>query len=409
MEAKTMKALTRIVLAASLALALVPLGLAAAQDDEPGPCAGDAVAGTVVAVDAETGLVTIDTGDDGLCTVQMAAGDYSHPIVALLGQYFDEVNADTLSEALETTQVWVVCNAAGACELADEDDAGAVPAQVVSVTENEDGSFTIEFLVEDEEDPLALETEDEDLAGELGEALETLAVEWELGEGEDGPVVLDAGDKVAELHEDGLGFGVIVKLFAMAAESQEACADDGADDDAGDAAAAEGDDEDEPCGVTVDELAEAFQGGTGMGQLFQEYGRPAMLGVGHVRQALRSDDTPDDDDDTPGGPGNGNACRNSAGRNPHCPDPSATAEPAATDAPTTENVARPGNGNGNGANNGNGGNGNGGGNRPGNGNGGGNGGNGNGNGGGNGGGNGNGGNGNGGGNGGGNGNGGGKP
>jgi len=31
-------------------------------------------------------------------------------------------------------------------------------------------------------------------------------------------------------------------------------------------------------------MVAAFRAGTGMGELFQEYGRPAMLGVGHVRE-----------------------------------------------------------------------------------------------------------------------------
>ena len=257
-----------------LALALSPLGIAAAQEDESVPCAEGQVSGTVVAVDEETGTVTVDTGAEGLCTVTLKT-DFAHPIVALLGTFFSEVSAESLAAALEATQVWVVCDEdTGLCTLASEDDEGAVAATVVSVTENEDGTFALELAVEGQEEPVPVTTDDAELADDLAKALDTLTVEWTLQEGEDGTAsVVDAGDRIADLHEEGLGFGVIVKFFAMAAESQEACADE---EPSGD----------EPCSVTVDELVEAFQSGMGMGQLFQEFGRPSMLGVGHVRKAL---------------------------------------------------------------------------------------------------------------------------
>jgi hypothetical protein len=261
-----------------LALALTPLGIAAAQEDESVPCAEGQVSGTVVAVDEETGTVTVDTGAEGLCTVTLKT-DFAHPIVALLGTFFSEVSAESLAAALEATQVWVVCDEDGVCTLASEDDEDAVAATVVSMTKNEDGTFTLELAIEGQEQPVTVMTnpEDTELADDLAKALDTLTVEWTLQEGEDGtPSVVDAGDQIADLHEDGLGFGVIVKFFAMAAESQEACADE---EPSGD----------EPCSVTVDELVEAFQSGMGMGQLFQEFGRPSMLGVGHVRKALNGE------------------------------------------------------------------------------------------------------------------------
>jgi hypothetical protein len=259
-----------------LALALTPLGIAAAQEDEIVPCAEGQVSGTVVAVDEETGTVTVDTGAEGLCTVTLKT-DFAHPIVALLGTFFSEVSAESLAAALEATQVWVICDDTGLCTLASEDDEGAVAATVISVTENEDGTFALELAVEGQEEPVSVMTDDTELADDLAKALNTLTVEWTLQEGEDGTAgVVDAGDQIADLHEDGLGFGVIVKFFAMAAESQEACADE---EPSGD----------EPCSVTVDELVEAFQSGMGMGQLFQEFGRPSMLGVGHVRKALNGE------------------------------------------------------------------------------------------------------------------------
>jgi hypothetical protein len=99
----------------------------------------------------------------------------------------------------------------------------------------------------------------------LAEALAELDVEWDLDEG---GTVIQPGDEIDAYHEDGYGFGVLVKLYAMAAASQEACA--GVED---------------PCGVTVEELIDAFQSGIGLGELFAEYGRPSLRGVGHVRHA----------------------------------------------------------------------------------------------------------------------------
>jgi hypothetical protein len=69
-----------------------------------------------------------------------------------------------------------------------------------------------------------------------------------------------------------MGFGVLAKLYAMAAELQEACATSGTAN---------------LCTMTASELVEAFQSGIGMGQLFKEYGKPAIRGVGHVKQQTK--------------------------------------------------------------------------------------------------------------------------
>src|SRR3990172_1662333 len=82
-----------------LALALAPIGAVAAQGAGLEPCPGSQVSGTVVAVDVETGIVTIDRGAAGLCTVTVG-GDFDHPIVALLGSFFGEVSAENLAAAL---------------------------------------------------------------------------------------------------------------------------------------------------------------------------------------------------------------------------------------------------------------------------------------------------------------------
>jgi hypothetical protein len=83
------------------------------------------------------------------------------------------------------------------------------------------------------------------------------------------------GKQIAAYHEAGMGFGVLVKLYAMAQVSASGCA---ATIAAGGTCTA----------VTADELVTAFKGGAGMGQLFKQYGKPGLMGVGQVRKALKT-------------------------------------------------------------------------------------------------------------------------
>jgi len=94
-----------------LVLVLSTYGTAFAQEESEVPaCEGENITGTVVAVDEESGLITVDPdleveGDE--CTVFLT-GDFGHPITTLLGSYFGEVNIEDLTEALETTQVCAI-------------------------------------------------------------------------------------------------------------------------------------------------------------------------------------------------------------------------------------------------------------------------------------------------------------
>lgn len=89
--------------------------------------------------------------------------------------------------------------------------------------------------------------------------------------------------EIAAYHEDGMGFGVLVKLYAMAEASREACQE-----------AAEG----ETCEpLLVDDLVNQFKSGVGMGALFKEHGKPALLGVGHVKKELKNLDQDTDTDE----------------------------------------------------------------------------------------------------------------
>jgi hypothetical protein len=90
--------------------------------------------------------------------------------------------------------------------------------------------------------------------------------------------------QIAKYHADGMGFGVLVKLYDMAEAAVKACADQPAP------AAGEVIDPTVPAceAVTVEELVSQFQSGGGMGQLFKEYGKPALLGVGQVKKAMKN-------------------------------------------------------------------------------------------------------------------------
>ena len=89
-------------------------------------------------------------------------------------------------------------------------------------------------------------------------------------------------EQIAMYHDEGIGFGVLVKLYAIAEEAVKACADL-------QAAGVVVDPTLSACeAVTVEQLVSEFQGGMGMGQLYKTYGKPALLGVGHVRKALQN-------------------------------------------------------------------------------------------------------------------------
>ncbi len=84
-------------------------------------------------------------------------------------------------------------------------------------------------------------------------------------EGEPELVVIPE-EAVASMHEDeDLGFGEIVKLMGIV---EEMCA--GVED----------------CEVTLDSLLEEYKEGTGMGELFDKYGKPEHLGVDQIRKEL---------------------------------------------------------------------------------------------------------------------------
>ena len=266
---------TKVVLGFILILALAFPGAALAKPASLDACTGDTVSGIVVAVNETTGEITFYTDAGTLCTVVKNLEGYDHPVIDLLGQYFEKVSLEELSANLETLQTWVVFNTTtNSWEFATETDTGAVSAMVVAVTENSDGNYEIVLLVEGEDEPQTIVTTDPALYQEYLDNLLSNAAVLDLITDEAGNVfVNDGAEQIGAYHDEGMGLGVLVKLFAMA----------------------------DAYGVPVDELITRFRDGEGIGQLFNDesLGKPDLLGVGHVFNELGKNPGHPDGKDNP--------------------------------------------------------------------------------------------------------------
>jgi hypothetical protein len=245
-----------------IAFALAIPSVASAKPASFDACTGDTVTGVVVVVDGTTGEITLYTADGTECTVVKRVEDYDHPVINLLGQFFEEVSLEELSENLENLQAWVIFNPiTTSYEFANETDIGAVSAIVIDVTDNLDGTYQIMLLVEGETLPQAITTSDSNLYQSYLDSLLLDTVTFDLiMDGTGSTFVNDGADQIGAYHDDGMGLGVLVKLFAMA----------------------------DAYGVPVDELVTRFKDGEGIGQLFKDenLGKPDLLGVGHVFKDL---------------------------------------------------------------------------------------------------------------------------
>jgi hypothetical protein len=273
----------------SLVLVLVGLtasGALAQEETELLPCPDGEVNGAIVAYDEETGLVTLDVEGE-LCTVDLSS-EYDHPIINLLGEYFGDFDFEDVAEALDALQVCVISDGESYTVSEPAEDGTCTEGELVTVTgEGEEGGFAAQ---NEAGDTINFELEDEEAAGALSEALGSLQVDWEVEDGSVGSV----GDDIGEYHEDGIGFGVLVKVYAIYDEAQAACEETGVEEEIpAEGEETEVDTEEEevdPCDVTVDLLLEELES-MGLGQLFAVYGKPAIMGVGHVRNIGEGDGT----------------------------------------------------------------------------------------------------------------------
>jgi hypothetical protein len=85
-------------------------------------------------------------------------------------------------------------------------------------------------------------------------------------------------EKFAALHDEGVGFGVLVKLLTLS--------------DRGD--------------TPLTTLVEEFKSGQGFKQLYEDYGAPTKRGVGQVKQELKCEESGGEDCESKGKPGKAN-------------------------------------------------------------------------------------------------------
>jgi hypothetical protein len=227
------------------------------------------VAGTIVAVDQTTGVVTVLQASGSRCTVDINV-DETHPIALLLGRYFGDIQPESLVGAIEDA-TGCLDQTTGAWVPQDQCAPGEQPVQVIR--QNPDGTFTFELP---DTSLITVTVVNTATVSILTSALFALDAQWEL---EADGSLKQVSDEIAAYHDSGMGFGVLVKLYAIAQASCVA-------DPAGQAV----------CGVSVEELVARVTAGEGIGQLFKEYGKPDKLGVGHVRQDLDGKDKDKDKD-----------------------------------------------------------------------------------------------------------------
>ncbi len=260
----------RSIFVSMIVFVVMLMAVSAARAEGAAACGSGQVTGTIVAVDETTGTVTVDTGGGVTCTVTLNANT-DHPIASLLGRYFGDISSASLAEALSSTQGCAqVSGGSGAWTSCDTP--GSTPVQVISA--NPDGTFTAQITNPDGTiTTIILTIEDAAQIESLNQTLAKLAVAWTLDEFGD---LVQVSDQVMAYHEQGVGFGVLVKLYSLSNAS----------------------------GVPVADLLAQFQSGVGMGELFKAYGgKPPEKGVGQVRQALNTTTQPGV---TPGATNNGN-------------------------------------------------------------------------------------------------------
>ena len=277
-----MKIRTKLSILLIVIIALATVGTVAAQEGiDPAATTSttaecdltaDTTGWTIVEYDGETAWVLTDA--DVLCTVSLTgegAATSDHPITQLLAEYLGKAQDGDLTNTLSENEVcalftegtppeedtWEVvpCDIEGAVRVVDTKEDGTL----VLLVDNGDGTFDIM----ESADPVDTTTFPDfwaDLTNALGDAKTALPIGLIVNE--DGEVV-DATAIIMGLREEGLGYGVIVKLISMSEEF----------------------------GLDLDQLAQEFKGDhVGIGQLFKEHGKPSKLGVGHIRKAMNDQD-----------------------------------------------------------------------------------------------------------------------
>jgi len=246
----------------ALMLALSTFGLAAAEE-EIAACEGDEVIGRILSVDDESGQILVET-ESGQCSVYLDQ-EYDHPIVGLFDDYFGTDDSSSYADALAALDGWATYDGlAFTWQWNLEEGEAALPSTILGMLDNGDGTYTLELYVEGEADPVfVLLTDPEEIAYYMT-LLDATTFDLSLSQNEEGnSFISSVGDDVMAYHEDGMGFGVLVKFYSLAAEND----------------------------VSVEELVTLFkEEKVGLGKIFHEYGSPNMMGVGHIKQAQKEEE-----------------------------------------------------------------------------------------------------------------------
>jgi hypothetical protein len=298
MEDRLMKIRTKLSILLIVIMTLAMVGTVAAQEGtdptattsttEACDLTADTTGWTIVEYDGETAWVLTAAGE--LCTVSITgegAATSDHPITQLLAEYLAKAQDGDLTNTLSENEVCALFTAGATpeedtWEVVPCDTADAVrvvgtmeDGTLILLVENEDGTFEIM----DSTDPVDT-TMFADFWADLTKSLEEANAALPIGliVNEDGEVV-DATAIIMGLRDQGLGYGVIVKMISMSEEF----------------------------GVDLDQLVQEFkEEHVGIGQLFKEHGKPSKLGVGHIRKAMNDqDDSESTEPSTTVGPGRG--------------------------------------------------------------------------------------------------------
>ena len=92
------------------------------------------------------------------------------------------------------------------------------------------------------------------------------------------PEPLSFAEEVAALHDEGVGFGVLVKLLTLSGRGE----------------------------TPLTTLVEEFKSGQGFKQIYEDYGTPTKRGVGQVRQELKCEESGGEDCESKGKPSKAN-------------------------------------------------------------------------------------------------------
>jgi len=237
-------------------LTVSTFGLAVA-DENVAACDGDQIIGRILSLDEETGMILVET-ESGHCVIYLDQ-EYDHPIVGLFDDYFGDDNQSSFTDALDALDGWATYDDTELIwQWSSEVGEGSVQSTVLGLVDNGNGTYTLELAVDGEVDTVFVVLTDPDEIAYYLALLDATTFDLSLiQDGEGNTFISSVGDDVMAYHDDGIGFGVLVKFYSLAADSD----------------------------LSVEELVVMFkEEKVGLGLIFRKHGTPGMMGVGHIKQ-----------------------------------------------------------------------------------------------------------------------------